>query len=670
MTAAQRRPHDVAGVRDIEEELSVLRAALEDALARADPAGIAAARESLVVALVSFGSPEFDLEARFHVSRLEMGLEMSQPGAIAALLIGGNVPTALDNLASAVDASAADDSRLLKLAFSAILRVGASCPELPWLTALVGRIPIPAERGAAAAQLIRFLPPDGHTRADVACTAAECVASLWLESPEWARGLLDITCRSLIDANDQPLLATTANALLRSLPAGNPAEKNTLGYLLITSLLNAGDIAASTTAMRSLLDDLRAEEAWDRGNFDLLTSIASVAAGAATTALASGDTGVAAEAVAVADRAFGLVERITAPDTETEAEHIDAEHRLSVAFSQVAAVARSLTREVSLQITTPQPPPFFRFRPGETGAVATANSPARSARISEARFLEECARAGWKAIPTPLEVDFGLDYRIEIPDSPGRISTDVEFLVQLKSTSVAPNASGLLAVSINETTLKYWNSKVLPTLVVLFHHPTDKFYTSWYLPALDDATQRTFRFAREDEWDPTTLRTDVQRYYQHMRVALASGGDWSLLAVMQFHCALLIKLLLQHPDVRRAALDPDADLGGAKMEPSFLTLLLMHHRALSAPAPILSDQPNAADIVKLVRTLDAIVRSWTLAGPQMSNDVRFAFVATHRVFKSARDLLHVAVELDCALASAIVEAQETRSAALSRPGRC
>lgn len=665
MTPAQREPHDAAAVRDIEEELSALRAALEDAIAGTDAAGTAAARTDLVIALAAFGSPEFDLEARFHISRLEGSLEISEFGAIAALLVSGDVRTALDNLASADDASVAGDPRLLKLAFSAILRMGTSCPELPWLTALVGRIPVPAERGAAAAQLIGFLPPGGHARADLANLAADCVAGLWLKSPEWARSLLDITCRSLIDANDQPLLALTANALVRSLPAGNPAERNTLGYLLITALLNSGDITASTTAMQGLLDTLSAE-AWDRSNFDLLTSIASIAAEAATTALENGDGRVAAEAVAVADRAFGLVERISVPDvTETEAGHRDTKYRLSVAFSRVAAAARSLTQEITLEITRPQPPPAFRFTPGESGAEAMAISPARSARISEARFLEECARVDWKAIPTPLEVDYGLDYRIEIPDAPDRTSTDVEFLVQLKSTSAAPNASGFLTVSIDETTLKYWNSKVLPTLVVLFHHPADRFYTTWYFPALDDATQRTFRFAREDEWDPITLRTDVQRYYRHMRVALASGGDWSVLAVMQFHCALVIKLLLGHPDVRRAALDPDGDLSGAETENMlpFLFLLHMHHRALSAPAPILSGQPSAADIVKLLRILDAIVRSWTVAGPQTSDDVGFAIVATDLVFKSAHDLLHVAVELDCALASAIVEAQEARSAA-------
>jgi hypothetical protein len=581
------------------------------------------------------------------------------------LLVGGDVRKALDNLASAVDASADFDPRLLKLGWSAMARMGASCPETPWLSTLVGRMPNPGERGATAAHLIRILPAGSQTSADLAGTVCICVASLWPDTPELARSVLMMTCGSLVDANDQPLLATTADALLRSLPSGNPAERNTLHFLLVTSLLDVGDIATSTTAIQKALDDLP-EESWDAGSFSLLTDMAFNAARAAKTALADGDAGVATEAVAVAHRAFGLIEQINASDVgESEAELRDTEHKLSLAFSAVAAVVRSLTQEVNLDITTPDPPPFFRFRPGEAGAVATAHSPARSARISEARFLEECARVGWKAIPTPLEVDFGLDYRIEIPDTPDRTSTDVEFLVQLKSTSAAPNASGFLTVSIDKTTLEYWKSKVLPTLVVLFHHPTDSFYTSWYFPALDDATQRTFRFAHEDGWDPITLRTDVQRYYQQMRVSLASGGDWSVLSVMQFHCALLIKLLLLHPDVRRAALDPDADLSGATVEQMFLTLLLMHHRALSAPAPILSGQPNAADIVKLMRTLDAIVRSWTLAGPQTSIDVRFALVATHRVFESARDLLHVAVELDCALAAAIVEAQEARSAALS-----
>src|SRR6202171_4542099 len=166
-------------------------------------------------------------------------------------------------------------------------------------------------------------------------------------------------------------------------------------------------------------------------------------------------------------------------------------------------------------------------------------------------------------------------------------------------------------------------------------------------------------------WDPITLRADVQRYYQHVRTALASGGDWSVLSVMQFHCALLIKMLLLHPDMRRAALDPDTDLSGAKTDQMVVTLLSMHHRALCSPAPILSGQPDMADIVKLLRTLDAIVRSWTLAGPQSSAEVRFMIVVPHRLRMSARDLLHVAVELDCALASTIVAAQEARSAALS-----
>lgn len=671
MAPAHEQPREEDRSRQIEAELEAqlgaLRTAVEDAVAAADTAAVGAARGNLVVALASLGSPEFDFEARFHFDRVEIVSGDSAPVAIAGSLLSGDVNGALDHVASVVASRAIDEAQLLKLTLSAVLRAGTACPELPWLKVLLGRICAAEERGATAVHLIRFLPQGGPTRADAAGVAAECVGALWEESLDLARGLIDMICRTLVEVDDQPLLATTADLLLQSLPPGHPTERNTLAFLMITSLNNSGEVAACVTAMHGLLDSL-VMEAWDWGNFDLLVWIASVAGEAATTALGDSRAGLATDAVAVGDRAFGVVEQISRKDVgATDAELRDAEHRLSVAFSRAAAVARSLAQEATLEITKPDPAPAFRFRASDAVAATAPSSPGRSARISEARFLEECARVDWKAIPTPLEVDFGLDYRVEIPEAPGRISADVEFLVQLKSTSATPNKSGLLTVSIAPTTLKYWKSKVLPTLVVLFHHATDTFYTSWYFPALDDTTQQTFRFAREDEWDPITLQDDVQRYYRHVRAALASGGDWSVLSVMQSHCALLIKGLLMHPGIRRAALDPDAGDTGPNVDHLFLMLLSMHRRALCTPAPILSGQPDAADIVKLLRILDAIYRSWTVGGPQTSSDVRFEVVSTKMVFESAHDLLHVAVELDCALTSAIVAAQEARSAALSRP---
>ncbi len=663
------KDQDDAGdaIQAIEGELGGLRSAVEDAVAAHQPGApdVARARAKLAVALASFGSPEFDLEARFHIERIGAAAEASASVAIARSLIFGDIHRALADLADAVASPEGDETELLKLTFSAVIRARPARPRLPWLKELLGRVVDPAQRGAAAIQLVPLLPDGGCTRADLAEIAVASVSALWPTSPEAASWLINAACRALVDVNDQALLAMTAGALLRSLPpAGIASQRNTLGYLLITSLNNAGDIAGCVEAMDSLLATLLAET-WDRDNFRLLTSIASVAAEAAAAALSSTANDLAVAAVALADRAFGVIERVgvdLVPDDEPPA----TQQTLNAKFSQVMAVARSLSQNPSLEITQPDPAPLFRFREEHvTTDGAAFSSPGRSARISEARFLEECARVDWKAIPTPQEVDFGIDYRIEIPDSPGRTTADVEFLVQLKSTSAKPKKSGLLTVAISATTLKYWKSKVLPTLVVLFHHPTNRFYTAWYLPALDDAAQRTFRFAQEDEWDPITLRADVQRYYQHVRAALASGGDWSLLSVVQFHCALLIKTLLLQPDVRRAALDPEADLSGAKVDQTLLVLISMHHRALCSPLPLLAGQPVAADLVKLIRTLDAIVRSWTLAGPQGHSEFRLSIVATHRFFASCRDLLHVAVELDCALASAIVTAQESRSAALA-----
>jgi hypothetical protein len=666
MTTTPLREQDTGDAQRIADELSALRVTLEDAVAEGDAAKATEARENLLVTLVSFSSPDFDLEARFHVARLGVIEERTKPSAIAALLVAGDFATAINDIAIAVEESLGLDPRLLRLGWSVVARLGSTSPEMPWLTTLVGRIPTSAERGATAAHLIRVLPAGSQTSAELADAVCECVSSLWPETPDLARSVLMMTCEMLVDANDQALLATTVDAFRRSLPSGNRAIRNSLDLLLITSLLDVGDIVGSIAAMRRSLGALPGGSWSDAGSFSLLTDIASNAARAAETANTAGDSRVAAEAVAVANQAFGLIEQINAADTgETEAEVRDTERKLSGAFSAVAAVACSLTKDDHrLEIATREPLPLWRFRDTIDTGVAPL-TPNKSARISEARFLEECARVDWKAIPTPQEVDFGLDYRVEIPETPDRTSADVEFLVQLKSTSASSNASGLLTVSIDEKTLKYWKSKVLPTLVVLFHHPTDRFYTSWYLPALDNAKQRTFRFALEDEWDPITLRNDVLGYFRHVRSSLASGGDWSVLSVMQFHCALLIKLLLWHHDLRQAALDPSSDLSDASVENECLVLLDMHHRSLTAPSPILSELPRANEIMELVRTLDAIVRSWTLAGPQRHPDVRVALVATHRVLLSARDLLHVAVELDCALASVIVEAQEARSAALA-----
>ena len=437
-----------------------------------------------------------------------------------------------------------------------------------------------------------------------------------------------------------------------------------MGFLLVSSLQNSGDVAGSVRAMEELLDALGSEN-WAPGNFRLLTHIAALAAQAGTQAVNGTDIDLAIAAVALADRAFGTIEQHGWPAEMTDDDQRETQHTLNAKFSEVATTMRSIAEATSLEVAQPDPLPIFRFRGQAAESSLVSHPPNRSARISEARFLEECARVDWKAIPTPLEVDYGIDYRVEIPDSPGRTSSDVEFLVQLKSTGLKPNQSGLLTVSIDGATLKYWKSKVLPTLVVLFHHQTDAFYTAWYLPALDDGRARTFHFAREDEWDPITLQNDVRKYYRHVRAALASGGDWSVLSITQLHCALLVKTMLSYEDVRRAALDDDADIGAAEVDLRFMTWFMVNLRLLSSPLPILSGETEIENVARLIHTLNAIVRSWTLGGPQVSEALSINLVSRHGFWKSCRDMLHVAVELDCALGAAIVEAQERRAAAIA-----
>lgn len=382
------------GIQAIEGEFGDLRSAVERAIAAYTPgtAEVARARAKLAVALASLGSPEFDLEARFHIERIDETVDASPAVTIARSLLFGDTRRALADLAAAVASPDSDETELLKLTFSAVIRAGSTCPDLPWLKELLGRVVDPGQRGASAIQLIPFLPQNGRTRADMVEIAVACVSVLWQTSPEHASWLINATCRALVDVNDQALLATTAGALLRSLPAGTASERNTLGYLLMTSLNNAGDIAGSIEVMDGLLATLLTET-WDGDNFRLLTRIASMAAEAATAALSSTANDLALAAVALANRAFGVIER-TGMDVVPEDERPETQHTLNATFSQVLTVARSLSQNTSLEIKQPDPAPAFRFREesATTGPVA-ANSPGRSARISEARFLSRSARA-------------------------------------------------------------------------------------------------------------------------------------------------------------------------------------------------------------------------------------------------------------------------------------
>ena len=208
------------GIEAIERELGGLRSAVEDAVAAHQPgaADRARARAKLAVTLASFGSPEFDLEARFHIERIGAAAEASPSVAIARSLIFGDVHRALADLADAVASSEGDETESSEPTFWPRSALDRRARILPWIKALLDRIVDPAQRGASAIQLVQFLPQGARTRADLAEIAVASVAALWPTSPQAASWLINATCRTLVDVNDQALLATTAGALLRSLP--------------------------------------------------------------------------------------------------------------------------------------------------------------------------------------------------------------------------------------------------------------------------------------------------------------------------------------------------------------------------------------------------------------------------------------------------------------------
>lgn len=203
------------------------------------------------------------------------------------------------------------------------------------------------------------------------------------------------------------------------------------------------------------------------------------------------------------------------------------------------------------------------------------------ARLSEAKFATICSRFDWKLIPTPLESDYGIDFRVEIPEQPGRTSRDVEFLVQLKGSNQRPDKRGRLRVSIRCDTVDYWNSKLLPVLVLLYHQPTDRFYCVWHTAEPCPGKTRSYFFSSENEIDSGKVSLHVKNYYNLSKAALTSRGALSVFSRILASSAGLLAILLANEDVRRAMVNV-TDVSAKAFDHMFITVLVAGISSLEA----------------------------------------------------------------------------------------
>jgi Domain of unknown function (DUF4365) len=171
-------------------------------------------------------------------------------------------------------------------------------------------------------------------------------------------------------------------------------------------------------------------------------------------------------------------------------------------------------------------------------ALSTGRRSFQTARESEASFLLLIARLSWRAIPTPLEVDHGIDYRVEIVPADSEPSEHREILVQLKGTRRAFSRRGL-TVRVASETAAYWRAKLLPVMICLHHVPSDKFYYRWFDQEVRDGTKSVgITFAASDEFDADAVAAVSSRYYSAFRDVLASPAG--LLAYGHVLAAVLI----------------------------------------------------------------------------------------------------------------------------------
>jgi hypothetical protein len=279
------------------------------------------------------------------------------------------------------------------------------------------------------------------------------------------------------------------------------------------------------------------------------------------------------------------------------------------------------------------------------------------ARLSEARFATVCAKFDWKLIPTPLEADYGIDFRVEIPEKPGRISRDVEFLVQLKSSNQKRDNRGRLRISLRAETMDYWNSKLLPVLVVLYHQPSDRFYAVWHSTEPFVGKTRSYYVSSDAELDHFKVAAGVSTYYQSSRAALTSRGATSVFSRILASSETLLSILLTNDNVRRAMVD-STEVRREGVDTMFMSVVIIGMARLEAPLPLIPEDPATSDIVRNVRLVLAIRNSWLVQGGPTGAPVLISLVAGALFWDSCRHLVTVLADLTSFLALQLATTNE------------
>lgn len=144
-------------------------------------------------------------------------------------------------------------------------------------------------------------------------------------------------------------------------------------------------------------------------------------------------------------------------------------------------------------------------------------------RFTDARALQREAEKIFEAVlpadqfndvRIPQEKDYGLDYRVEhIRDG---FVTPVEFYAQVKGFRQIPDP-GRISIRPKASTVRYWQGKLLPILLVAVDCTSQTVFCQWFDKAAkvpDGIETVTLRFADRHVLTPVRLEKTLAAYYQ------------------------------------------------------------------------------------------------------------------------------------------------------------
>jgi hypothetical protein len=163
---------------------------------------------------------------------------------------------------------------------------------------------------------------------------------------------------------------------------------------------------------------------------------------------------------------------------------------------------------------------------GSLGGINAALKPqtteARRIGLSaEALFNSACTNLGWIVTKTPLESDFGIDFRVE-PTS-AYVVEGIEFYAQVKGTSVTETTGLSQSIRISAKHAEYWRAKLLPVAVVHVNVTVSSIHYGWFNGSTRDSTQSSYQVKIDHEF-PVGLVTTLEKYYKAARAAAARSS--------------------------------------------------------------------------------------------------------------------------------------------------